>query len=98
VEFDSYVKPDKGALWSQATINVHGIQPKQQRIKEASKFEEVWHCLLQYFEKRLEGGKKGIILAWGGKACNVEWMFCIMEKSHHGILSMPENIPYFYNP
>jgi hypothetical protein len=41
-EFDSYVKPAKGALWSQATINMHGILPTQQRIKEADELEEVW--------------------------------------------------------
>jgi inhibitor of KinA sporulation pathway (predicted exonuclease) len=71
-EFNSYVNPAKGTLWLQHTINVHGILPTQPRIKEASELEEVWHCLLQYFEKLLQGGKKGIILAWGGKACDVE--------------------------
>jgi hypothetical protein len=52
---------------------------------------------LEYFKRLLEGGKKGIILAWGGKECNVEWMFRITEESHHGILSMPSNVPYFWN-
>jgi hypothetical protein len=97
-EFDSYVKPAKGALWSQHTINGHGIEPTPQRIKEASGLEEVWNCLLQYSKDLLEGGKKGIILAWGGKACNVEWMFRITEETHHGILSMPKNVPYFCDP
>jgi hypothetical protein len=53
---------------------------------------------LQYFEKLLEGGKKGIILAWGGKACDVEWIFHITEESHHDILAMPENALYFCDP
>jgi hypothetical protein len=97
-EFDSYVKPAKGAQWSQATINVHGILPSQQRIKDASELEEVWYCLLQYFQLLLQGGKKGIILAWGGKACDVEWMFRITEESHQGILLMPENVPFFCDP
>jgi DNA polymerase III alpha subunit (gram-positive type) len=50
-EFDAYIRPAKGALWSQATINVHGIQPTQQRIKEADELEEVWQKLLEYFRE-----------------------------------------------
>lgn len=97
-EFDSYVKPGNGAIWSQHTINVHGIEPSQQRIKDASPIEDVWHNLLEYFDRLLEGGKKGIILAWGGKACDVEWMFRITEETHLGILKMPDNVPYFCDP
>jgi hypothetical protein len=48
-EFDSHVKPANGAEWSQHTINVHGIEPSQQRIKDASQIEDVWHDLLEYF-------------------------------------------------
>ncbi len=59
-EFDSYVKPADGAEWNQHTINVHGIEPSQQRIKDASKIEDVWRDLLEYFERLLRGGKKGI--------------------------------------
>ena len=97
-EFDSHVKPANGAEWSQHTINVHGIEPSQQRIKDASQIEDVWHDLLEYFARLLEGGKKGIILAWGGKACDVEWMFRITEETHLGILKMPDNVPYFCDP
>jgi hypothetical protein len=97
-EFDSYVKPANGAKWCQHTINVHGIEPSQQRMKDASPIEVVWHELLKYFERLLEGGKKGILLAWGGKACDVEWMFRITEESHLGILKMPDNVPYFCDP
>jgi inhibitor of KinA sporulation pathway (predicted exonuclease) len=57
-DFDSYVKPAKGALWSQHTINVHEIEPTQRRIKEASGLEEVWNCLLQYFEELLQGARR----------------------------------------
>jgi hypothetical protein len=98
VEFDSYVKPAFGAKWNQFTINVHGIEPSQQRIKDARQIEAVWHDLLEYFHRLLEGGKKGIILAWGGKACDVEWMFRITEETHLGILKMPDNVPYFCDP
>jgi hypothetical protein len=81
-----------------ACHDVHGIEPSQQRIKDASQIEAVWHDLLQHFERLLEGGKKGIVLAWGGKACNVEWMFRTTEDTHLGILKMPDNVPCFCDP
>jgi hypothetical protein len=30
---------------------------------------------MTHSERLLDMGKKGIILAWGDKACDVEWMF-----------------------
>jgi hypothetical protein len=53
VEFDLYVKPAHCAKWDQFTINVHGIEPSQQRIKDARQIEAVWHDLLEYFDRLL---------------------------------------------
>ena len=62
-------------------MTVHGIQPTDERIKSASGIETVWKQFVSFIEAHLSGGdhssnkKSGIFAAWGGKACDCEWLF-----------------------
>ena len=65
----------------------------------AEPIEKIWPLFIEFVEGKLEGGKRvRIIVAWGGQACDCEWLFRITEESHHGTLVMPKWCPYFFDP
>ena len=103
-EFDKYVKPAHNAQWSEAAMTVHGNQPSDERIKSASEIETVWKEFVAFIEGHLSGGihspnkKSGIFAAWGGKACDCERLFQVVEETHVGTLFMPNGVKYFHDP
>ena len=40
----------------------------------------------------------GIIVAWGGKSCDIKWMWKIIEEAHVGECIMPKNCKFFLDP
>ena len=91
------LSPPPGAICSTQSTAVHGLSLSSPKIISASPIEEVWPKFLEFIEGKLqEGGKKGILVAWGGQACDCEWLFRITEESHAGILKMPRWCPYFF--
>jgi hypothetical protein len=98
-EFSEYVKPPQNARWSTKCMEIHGIHPTQERIKNAGPIEAVWPRFVEFIESRLENGKKnGIIAAWGGETCDCEWLFRIVHETHRGRLFLPRWCPYFMDP
>jgi hypothetical protein len=77
-EFNEYVQPPKNAKWEKGAMEVHGIRPNQERIKNAGSIVDVWPRFVNFVESHLENGaKKGIIASWGGESCDIEWLFKI---------------------
>ena len=62
-EFNEYVKPPQNARWSKKCMEIHGIRPTQERIKNAGTIEAVWPHFVEFIESRLENGKKNGISA-----------------------------------
>ena len=98
-EFDRYVRPPEGAKWCTQQMNVHNIHPSQDRIKNASNIVEVWHEFTAFVESKLdEGCKRGILAAWSGKGCDVDYLYKIVHELHPGECVMPKWCPYFMDP
>ena len=70
--FNEYVRPPQSAIWSQASIDVHGLHKNDPRIKEADPIEAVWARFVDRVESIVEAPKHGVIVAWNGKFCDME--------------------------
>ena len=97
--FDEYVKPPAGAPIPATQTAVHGLSLADRRIQNADTIEQVWPRFVAYIEGKLDGGsKKGVMVAWGGKACDCEWLFRVTEVWHPETLHMPAGLDYFLDP
>jgi len=97
--FNAYIKPPAGATIPRAQTEVHGLSLSDPRIQNAAPIEQVWPQFTNYIESKLENGlKKGIMVAWGGKACDCEWLFRVTEVLYRGALSMPNGLDFFLDP
>ena len=97
--FDEYVKPPAGAPIPATQTAVHGLSLADQRIQNADTIEQVWPRFVAYIEGKLDGGaKKGVMVAWGGKGCDCEWLFRVAEVWHPDTLHMPAGLDYFLDP
>ena len=95
--FDKYVRPPRDAVCSTQCSAVHGLSCNSEKIKSASSLEDVWPLFVEFIESKLDNGQKvGIICAWGGQACDCEWLFRITEETHVGLLKMPRWCPYSF--
>jgi hypothetical protein len=80
-------------------MEVHGIRPDQDRIKNADGIVDVWPRFINFVESHLDNGaKRGIIAAWGGESCDIEWLFPITYVKYHNTLFLPKWCPYFMDP
>ena len=94
--FDKYVKPPRDAVCSTQSSAVHRLTLSSDKIKTANTIEIVWPQFTAFIEGLLDNKKrKGIIVAWGGQACDCEWLFYVTEESHRGTLYMPKWCLYF---
>ena len=57
-EFNEYVQPPKNAKWEKGAMEVHGIRPNQERIKNAGSIVDVWLRFVGFVESHLENGAK----------------------------------------
>mmetsp|Transcript_26070 Transcript_26070/g.54659 ORF Transcript_26070/g.54659 Transcript_26070/m.54659 type:complete len:93 (+) Transcript_26070:355-633(+) len=48
--FNEYIKPLIGAVWSQNAISIHGISPDYEKIRDASKIEDVWSNFCSFID------------------------------------------------
>ena len=88
--FDRHIKPPEGSICSSQSSAVHGLTLVNPKILNADKIEVVWPLFVDFIEGFLNNGeRKGIIVAWGGEACDCEWLFRVTEESHVGKLHMP---------
>ena len=97
--FDEYVKPPAGAPIPATQTALTGLSLTDPRIQNADTIQQVWPRFVSYIESKLDGGsKKGVMVAWGGKSCDCEWLFRITEVWHPETLHMPAGLDYFMDP
>jgi hypothetical protein len=98
-EFNSYVRPRPNAKWNQAAMDVTGLGPSNPSITSASGIEEVWPKFYETINRWTENGaKKGILVAWQGSSCDIQWLYNVTEVTHQGTLFMPKGFVYFLDP
>ena len=74
-EFNKYVRPPDDAVWNSHAC-VHCLSASSESIKSADTLVKVWTEFVKFIEK-YTSEKMGIIEAWGGKSCDVKWMWRI---------------------
>ena len=56
-------------------------------IQQADDIETVWPEFRKFIENELDKGyKDGILIAWGGKGCDCDWLFRVTEELYGGAL------------
>jgi len=89
-QFDKYILPVKNSVISEETRQIHGLTLYNLHNKGAQPLAAVWKLFIEFIESLLDGGKKrGIIIAWNGKSCDLEWLFKITKDGNDNNLSMP---------
>ena len=98
-EFNEYVNPPMHTVISDSNSAIHGLTLQDPRIRDADPIEDVWPHFIEFIEQRLDrGSKRGIIVAWGGKSCDCEWLFIVTEELFPDKLNMPRWCDYFMDP
>ena len=109
-DFDEYVRPPMGTTWlAHEDANCHGLSAKDHRITSADPIETVWPKYVAWIEARVGPNPtvaphglppiadgRGVIVAWNGKACDLEAMHKLVDFS--GDLNWPAHCPYFFDP
>ena len=96
--FDSYVKPPDNADWNPKTKDVHGLHKLDPRIINADPIEMVWPKFVLAAEAAIgNNGNQGMIVAWNGKSCDMEWIYRITHGSTNPMTS-PKNCHLFMDP
>ena len=106
--FNEYVKPPTGAIIPDAQSEVNHLSQQSAAIQNAQPIAYVWPQFVEYVERQLcNGTKKGVMVAWSGKACDCEWVFRVTElkrwthtPSGAAIpgMRMPRGLDYFIDP
>ena len=80
-------------------MKVHKLGPNHPKIMAAKPIEAVWpdfEATINQWTKN--GGKKGLVVAWSGETCDIQWLFNVTEVSHKGSLKLPKGLSYFMDP
>ena len=74
-----------------------GLGPNDERIMNARPINDVWIDFCSYLDRHIANDKRGVIVAWNGASCDMEWLYRITQ-SPHATLSFPDRIKYFIDP
>ena len=97
--FSSYIKPPKPEEITDESTQVHGLGPGSPEIRDAQPIDVVWPNFVEHVEDLLDDGdKRGVVIAWGGKGCDLEWMFRVTDEWCDGKLEMPQWLEFFLDP
>ena len=100
--FNEFVKPPSGCIFIPDSLSdKHGLTLQTQELQSAKLLPQVWGRFVTFVESLLANGKKGVMVAWGGKACDCEWLFRVTELrawNCNGSLRMPTGLDYFMDP
>ena len=83
---------------------VHGLSKDDPRITSAQSLSVVWNAFVVWAESQIGVGadddKRGVIVAWGGAACDVEYFFKVTETDYpdQAWARAPRQCPYFWDP
>ncbi len=104
--FNSYVKPPVHR-WNESATAVHGLSVAHARIATAEPLSVVWPLFCSWWERTIGVGtaaasanRKGVLTAWGGKACDAEHFFRITETDYpdEAWAVAPRQLPFFWDP
>jgi len=95
-EWTSYIKPPADAVWEEHACRSHKLRPRD--VQNAGSMLEVLPKFKEAVEKELQGGKVGMLVAWGGKGADCGKLFEITEVLYRGVLEMPQGLKYFHDP
>ena len=101
--FDSYCKPSAGAVFLQQACECHGIfSRKDDRLTMAPSISTVWNEFCKKVKEIFMQDKYkeyvGVLVAWNGKACDLEWIYKLINSVTETDCSMPNEIKYFMDP
>lgn len=95
--FNEFVRPTCSA--DDWLVEAHLIRPDQDRIKNADEITDVFPRWVEFIEGHLDGGtKQGVLVAWEGNSCDIDWLYKLTEEKYRGKLRMPSHCPYFMDP
>ena len=79
-EFDCFVKPNciQEFMWM---LEGHIIRPMQERVRHVNGICQVFKDWVNWVKCFLDNGsKKGVIVAWIGKACDLRRLYFLTEE------------------
>jgi len=95
--FNEYFRPPLSANWNPICREKTGLHPHHLKILQADPFEAVWSRFKNYLNKYIYGKKRGIIIAWNGVSCDVEWLYRYTQAPG-SILTFPPRVKYYMDP
>ena len=96
--FDEYIIPHNNAVWNdEVCCASHSLSASHPSIKNSGDLVDVWKQWVAHVEN-LTHGKVGIIIAWGGKGWDIEWLWKVTKEIHPGFCVMPRNFRLFLHP
>ena len=100
-EFNVFVNPGPNAVWStDPDACCHGLSATDPRIRNAPSLKEAWQQFTRWCEGLIPPEKQGVIAAWNGKSCDMEWFFKTTDIifARDSSVHMPRGAPYFWDP
>ena len=95
--FNECVKPPPNTRWSRASKDVTGLHSNHPNTTNADALEVVWEKITNCVNKHVGKDKRGLLVAWNGASCDVEWLHGMTEgRGAH--LSFPPHLKHFLCP
>jgi len=100
-QFNEYVKPPSNAIFLPQACECHGMTHRNdRRLQGADNIEEVWNDFCKVvkivFSTGVENDCVGVLVAWNGKSCDMEWIYRVITATNRCI--MPPQINHFMDP
>lgn len=96
--FNEYVKPPPQAIWDSHATSVSGLTKNDARIKSADPIDKVWARYVAFIEEHVPEGYVGVLAAWSGKSCDMEWFYRLTRTKEFGDFYMPARVDHFMDP
>ena len=97
--FNSFCRPPPSARFLHEAC-VHGITSRDhEKLRNAPKVEQVWRDFCATVNVHFQGqvDYAGVLVAWNGKSCDLEWIYKLIHSSDNSC-QMPQEIEYFMDP
>ena len=97
VTFDCYIKPSESEIWSDHITKIHGLYNVYSSIVDADPLGSVWDKFILYLNENIPIGKQGVLVAWNGDTCDMEWCYRVMYGPN-ATVSFPRQLQLFMDP
>ena len=78
-------------------MEITGLHAGHPSIIEADSSEVVWSRFVSFLNKYINGEKRGIIIAWNGASCDLDWIYRYTQAPGSS-LKLPPRMKYFMDP